>query len=191
MYETRAFFNERAAAWDSKSMHDPENLWTMLRLSDLKPGCCILDVGCGTGVLEPYLLKYEPSMILAVDFAENMIVRAREKLKNPCVEFVCADFYDISGLAFDACFFLSAFPHFPDPERVVLHLTRILKAGGRITISHTQGKSGDATGILEPMLPAQGLLNLLRPYFRIDVIIDNNVLFMISGTKLDPAVNTP
>ena len=185
MYDTRAFFNERAAAWDSKAIHDPENLRTVLRLSDLKPGCSILDAGCGTGLLEPYLLKYEPSLILAVDFAENMIIRAKEKLTDPRVEFICADFFDVTGLMFDACFFLSTFPHFTDPKRAVLHLTWILKAGGRVTISHSQGKSGDSPGILAPMLPAQGLLNLLRPYFRIDVMIDNNILFMISGTRLE------
>lgn len=187
LYDTKTFFNERAAAWDFKSIHNPENIKTMLRLSDLKKECCVIDVGCGTGVLEPYLLAYEPSVVLAVDFAENMIQIARDKLKHPSVEFVCADFYDITGLTFDICFFLSTFPHFPDPKRVVAHLLEILKVGGRVTISHTQGKSGDSAGILAPMLPAQGLLNLLRPHFRIDVIIDNGVMFMVSGTKLDPA----
>lgn len=187
MYDTRTFFNERALVWDFKVIHNPENIKTMLRLSDLKKGCCVLDVGCGTGVLEPYLLRYEPSVVLAVDFAENMITVAKEKLTDSAVEFVCADYFDITGLTFDNCFFLNAFPHFPDPQRVVRHLLAILKTGGRVTISHSQGKSGDGSGILEPMLPAQGLLNLLRPYFRIDVLIDNNILFMISGTKLDPA----
>lgn len=187
MYDTRAFFNERAAVWDFKAIHNTENIKTMLRLSDLKKNCCVLDVGCGTGTLEPYLLEYEPSIILAVDFAENMISIARDKLTHPCVEFVCADFFDITGLTFDNCFFLSAFPHFPDPKRAVRHLLGLLKTGGRVTISHAQGKSNDGAGILAPMLPAQGLINLLRPYFRLDVLIDNNVLFMISGTKLDPA----
>jgi hypothetical protein len=34
------------------------------------------------------------------------------------------------------------------------------------------------------MLPAQGLINLLRPHFRIDVIIDNRAMFLISGVRL-------
>lgn len=186
MYDTRSFFNERAAIWDQKTTHDIENIKTMLRLSDLRSGCCVLDVGCGTGVLEPYLLECHPAIVLAVDFAENMIAVAREKLSDPCIEFVCADFYDITGLTFDNCFFLNTFPHFTDPERAIMHLSRLLKAGGRVTISHVQGKSGDGTGILAPMLPAQGLINLLRPHFRIDVIVDNSVLFMISGVRLDP-----
>lgn len=187
MYDTRTFFNERASVWDFKIIHDPENIKTILRLSDLKKGCCVLDVGCGTGILEPYILEYEPAVILAVDFAENMISIARDKHSHPSVEFVSADFYDIKGLTFDNCFFLNTFPHFPDPKRAVAHLTQLLKTGGRVTISHAQGKSGDGAGILAPMLPAQGLLNLLRPYFRLDVIVDNSVLFMISGTKLDPS----
>lgn len=186
MYDTRAFFNERAAVWDQKTTHDPENIKTILRLSDLKPGCCVLDVGCGTGVLEPYLLDYHPEIVLALDFAENMIAVAQEKHLDSCIEFVCADYYALTGLTFDNCFFLNTFPHFPDPKKAIRHLAGLLKAGGRVTISHTQGKSGDGIGILAPMLPAQGLINLLRPHFRIDVIVDNSVLFMISGVRLDP-----
>jgi demethylmenaquinone methyltransferase/2-methoxy-6-polyprenyl-1,4-benzoquinol methylase len=182
--DVKAFFNERGAVWDYKTPQDPEKLKTVLRLSDLKRGCCVLDVGCGTGLLESYLLDYEPSVVLAVDFAENMIAVAKEKRGHPAVEFVCADYFDIKEFTFDNVFFINTFPHFADPKRAVEHLLGLLKKGGRVTISHSQGKSGDGAGIISPMLPAQGLLNLLRPYFRLDVMVDNNALFMISGVKI-------
>lgn len=181
----RAFFNERAAVWDKHAVIDPEKIKIMLRLSDLRPGCCVLDAGCGTGALEPYLLEYEPSVVLAVDFAENMVAAAKEKLNHPSVEFICADFFELRGMVFDNCFLLNTFPHFPDPKRAVRHISALLKTGGRVTISHAQGKNGGGAGIIRPMLPAQGLINLLQPFFRLDVIVDNNVMFMISGTKLD------
>ncbi len=182
--DAQRFFNERAAVWDAKSPHDPEKIKTVLRLSDLKKGCCVLDVGCGTGALENYILEYEPQVVLAADFAENMIAIAQSKLSHPSVEFVCADFFEIRELAFDNIFFINTFPHFDDPKAAMHHMLELLKTGGRVTISHAQGKSGDGAGIISPMLPAQGLLNLLRPYFRLDVMIDNNVLFMISGVKI-------
>jgi demethylmenaquinone methyltransferase/2-methoxy-6-polyprenyl-1,4-benzoquinol methylase len=184
MYDARDFFNKKASVWDSKTQHDPENIKTVLRLSDLAKGCCVLDVGCGTGVLEGHLIEYEPGVVLAIDFAENMINVAREKLSHPAVQFVCADYFDVKALTFDNVFFINTFPHFSEPKRAVKHLLGLLKSGGRVTISHVQGKAGDGTGIISPMLPAQGLLNLLRPYFRLDVMVDNSVLFMISGIRI-------
>lgn len=187
MYDTRAFFNERAAAWDKKTTFDPEKVKLMLHLCDISPDCTILDVGCGTGMLEPFLLSYRPAKIIAVDFAENMIRAAKKKIRNPAVEFVCKDIFDVSGLQCDYCFFYSAFPHFAEPQKLVAHVTTLLKAGGRLTISHTQGKKNVDAAMADcfsPMLPAQGLINLLKPFYRLDVIIDTNAMFLISGVKL-------
>lgn len=187
MYDTKNFFNDRAAVWDKLSAaHDPEKLCVMLILSDIQPGSVILDVGCGTGVLEPYLMAYSPAKVIAVDFAENMIAEAKAKFSDPHVEFRCADLFELQDLQCDNCFFVSAFPHFPDPEKAVRHATGLLKPGGRLTISNVQGKyCGSGADILNPMLPAQALINVLRPYYRLDVIIDNRTMNVISGTKLN------
>ncbi len=33
-------------------------------------------------------------------------------------------------------------------------------------------------------LPAQQLVNLLRPHYRLDVIVDNRLMQLVSGTRL-------
>lgn len=185
MYDTKTFFNDRADVWDNVNTHDPEKLCMMLLLSDIQSDSVILDIGCGTGILEPYLLAYEPKKIIAVDFAENMIKKANEKLQHPKIQFLCSDFFQLSDISCNYCFFVSTFPHFPDQEAAVKHTVSLLADGGRITISNVQGKyCGQSSNILDPMLPAQTLLNLLRPYFRIDVLVDNRFMFLVSGTKL-------
>ena len=186
MYDTRDFFNDRARVWDKVTTQDPEKLCVMLILSDIRPDSVVLDIGCGTGALEPYLLAYAPARVIAVDFAEKMIQAAKEKLDHPSVEFVCADLFDLKDIQCDNCFFVSSFPHFAEPERAVAHATTLIRPGGRLTISNVQGKyCGQSADIHRPLLPAQGLINLLRPYYRLDVIIDNRALFLISGVKLN------
>ncbi|MDL2232991.1 class I SAM-dependent methyltransferase [Ruminococcaceae bacterium OttesenSCG-928-L11] len=195
MTDTKAFFNGAAKLWANKKPRriDEENVRTVLRLSDIKFGWTILDAGCGAGFLEPYLLRYRPEQIWAVDFAENMIAAAKERVTDPRVSFSCVD---VAEMAFneesvDFCIFYNAFQHFSDQEQLVAHIASLLKPGGRLTISHPQSRrSGEGEDSLFSMLPAQGLINLLRPHFRLDVIIDNNVLFMVSGSKLKP-VDTP
>lgn len=187
MYDTKSFFNDRAGVWDSLAeTQDAEKICVMLLLSDIQPNSVILDIGCGTGSLEPYLLAYSPSRVLAVDFAPNMISEAKLKFQHPNVEFLCADLFDLRDLQVDHCFFVRTFPHFPDPREAVEHTNTLLRPGGRITISNVQGKyCGASADILNPLLPAQSLINLLRPYYRLDVIIDNRAMFLISGIKLN------
>jgi ubiquinone/menaquinone biosynthesis C-methylase UbiE len=114
-----------------------------------------------------------------------MIEAARAKLEHPVVEFLCADFFELKDIQADHAFFVSSFPHFTDQKRAAEQAAAVLRPGGRMTISNIQGKyCADSADILAPMLPAQGLINLLRPYFRIDVIIDNRAMFLISGVRL-------
>ena len=178
------FFNDRAAVWDQNAILDETNIRTMLHLCDIRPGCHILDVGCGTGGLEPFLEEYSPGRVLAIDFAEKMIGAANGKPSFAAVEFRCIDFFHLWSEKFDLILFLSTFPHFPEPDRAVTHAAALLKPGGRLAISHAQGKSGDAEWQRTPPLPAQGLVKLMQPFFRLDVLVDNPAMFMVSGTRI-------
>lgn len=187
MRNTRALFNSRAASWDTSHTQDPEKINLMLTLSDLTEGMDLLDVGCGTGVLEPYLLQYKPRRVVAVDFAEKMIDIAREKLRDSRVEFVCADVFALLGPICHCCFLYNAYPHFPDPHRLLEHLAGLIHPGGRLTISHARGKAGDAFQgqVLcgHPVQPNQGLVNLMRPFFHVDAAVDNGAIFLVSGLR--------
>ena len=189
MSNTKSLFNRRAATWDSSHTHDPEKIELMLALSDLHEGMDFLDVGCGTGVLEPYLLALNPRRILAVDFAENMLAVARRKIQDARAKFICADVFTLSGAICDCCFLYNAYPHFDQPGQLIAHLATLLRPGGRLSISHTRGKAGESymgqTLFGVPVHPNQALVGLMRPYFHVDATVDNNTLFLVSGVLRD------
>jgi demethylmenaquinone methyltransferase/2-methoxy-6-polyprenyl-1,4-benzoquinol methylase len=186
MEGTKSLFNRAASLWDQKeASRDRQTIDILLRLSNLSPGMRMLDAGCGTGILEPFLLEYQPQRIYAVDFAENMIRAAREKFPDERIDYICLDFCELSPERYpcDFCVFYNAFPYFDDAGRVAAHTARLLRPGGRVTISHTQGKQA-ADDLHTRGLPAQGLINALSPYFRLDVLVDNDVMLLVSGIRL-------
>jgi ubiquinone/menaquinone biosynthesis C-methylase UbiE len=139
----KEYFNEAARNWDKK-YYTPQ---LMARLEKLVPefglklGQKILDAGTGTGVLIPFLLRIiGPSgSITAIDYAENMIKVFRSKfsgISNVTVELKNIEELDYFSESFDAAICFGLFPHLERKERALSHLSRVLKQGGRLVISH-------------------------------------------------------
>ena len=63
MNQIEIFFDTMAERWDAVCVHDPGKIRTILDRTNLRQNARILDVGCGTGILESYLLPYEPRQI--------------------------------------------------------------------------------------------------------------------------------
>ena len=139
------FFNTRAATWDEKvAERDVSRLEAMLARIEISPGDTVLDVGTGTGVFVPFLLKKIGSKgrLVCLDFAEGMLDIAREKKFNGNINFLCADIKN-SGLpdeAFNAVVCYSVFPHFDDKPEALSEIIRVLQPGGRIFIAHTSSR---------------------------------------------------
>ena len=87
-----------AERWDAVCVHDPGKIRTILDRTNLRQNARILDVGCGTGILESYLLPYEPRQIVAIDIAGQMIEKARMKYPDhPLIEFLQEDAMSYEG----------------------------------------------------------------------------------------------
>jgi ubiquinone/menaquinone biosynthesis C-methylase UbiE len=142
---TRAYFNRQADTWDEKvAEKDAGKLAGLAARLDLRPGDAVLDVGTGTGVFVPYLLrKIGPGgKLVCLDTAEKMLDRARAKNFKGNIEYVCGD---IAGTGFedetfDAAVCYSSFPHFQDKAVALREINRVLKKGGRLAIGHTSGR---------------------------------------------------
>lgn len=142
---SKQFFNARAATWDEKvAEKDVSRLEAMLARIEILPGDAVLDVGTGTGVFVPFLLKKIGSRgrLVCLDFAEGMLDIAREKNFSGNISFLCADIEN-SGLpdgTFDAVVCYSVFPHFDNKPKALSEICRILQPGSRLFIAHTSSR---------------------------------------------------
>ena len=142
---SKDFFNSRAATWDEKvAEKDVSKLEAMLARLDIKAGDTILDVGTGTGVFVPYLLKKIgcKGRIVCLDFAEEMLRIAKAKGFNGNISYLCADIENsqLPDRSFDAVACYSIFPHFRDKLKIFREINRLLKIGGKLFIFHTDSR---------------------------------------------------
>jgi ubiquinone/menaquinone biosynthesis C-methylase UbiE len=96
----------------------------------------LLDVGCGTGLYWPVLLKY-CTQIVGIDFSKAMVSEARrlveaKKLKHVEARVQNSEDLDFPSESFDSILCMDVLHHIPDIERAISNFNRVLKPGGRV-----------------------------------------------------------
>jgi ubiquinone/menaquinone biosynthesis C-methylase UbiE len=137
------FFNTAAVTWDRR-FHTQELLSFLEGLIPkfrLKQGQKILDVGTGTGILIPFLLKAvgPTGHITAIDFAEKMVEICKAKYArypNVYIKVERIENLPFPNEAFDALTCFGVFPHLDNKELALAQMNRVLKTGGRLIIVH-------------------------------------------------------
>jgi demethylmenaquinone methyltransferase/2-methoxy-6-polyprenyl-1,4-benzoquinol methylase len=192
--EKHDFFNDMASTWDTTNHYDMDKIELMLKLLYIKNNDAVLDVGTGTGVLIPLLLKC-PGNICAIDSAERMIEAARKKFAHPRVTFVHGDVmeYPFDDGAFDHIICYSVFPHFDDKRRTIAHLAKKLKPGGLLSVLHSSSKEKingvhvhvPNRDIMADILPpARGLIACAQNCgLREEIIIDNAEMYLFGARR--------
>ena len=192
MNQIETFFDTMAERWDAVCVHDPGKIRTILDRTNLRQNARILDVGCGTGILESYLLPYEPRQIVAIDIAGQMIEKARVKYPDhPLIEFLQEDAMSYEGKGFDYIILYSAYPHFMRPERLIEHMSDLLVPGGKLVICHSESKEKinthhhrHADRLSLPLPPAREVAALMEPYLLPLVVEDTEQLYIVCGKRL-------
>lgn len=185
----RDFFNNFAPQWDNEPIAEKEIIDTILDNGGIKENVDILDVACGTGVLFPYYLERKVKSITAVDISPEMVKIAKSKF--PQADVICGDAENFTfPHQFDAIMIYNAFPHFPEPEKVIENLSKHLKSGGKISIAHGLSKKEldevhmKSAGKVSNILPeCEELAEMLKPYFNVDIMISNDKMYQVSGIK--------
>ena len=173
-----------------------EKIESMLDTLDIKAGDTVLDVGTGTGILLPLLMRRtSPEKITAIDASEKMIEKAIEKFSNTAVKFIAADIleHSFNGKNFDHIICYSVFPHFEDKPAAIKKLSALLAPGGLLCVIHSSSREKinkththiPSCGInADFLLPAQDYFPLLnRNGLMEENIIDNEEMFMLCGRK--------
>ncbi len=106
---------------------------------EIKEDSLVLDVGCGTGYMLLLLSKkITTGRIVGVDLSSAMIAQAIQKINNyPNIELRQAEVEKIpyANNSFNYIFSTEAFHHFPEPEKALQEMKRVLKEEGKIIIA--------------------------------------------------------
>ena len=186
-----AYFDQASATWDAELVRDEQKISAILDYAGIEAGVSVLDVACGTGVLFPDYLSRSVSQITGVDISSGMIEKAREKCSSPKIKLLCGDIQFMQfDRPFDRCMVYNAFPHFQFPSLLIGCLAKDLREGGRLTIAHGMSRkqldrhhSGSAHAVSVGLMSEQELAGLMAPLFKVDVMISNEQLYVVSGTK--------
>ena len=183
-----SFFDECAPIWDKYQIRNEQVIEAILNNSGIEKGVCVLDVACGTGVLFPDYIK-RGAIVTAVDISPEMVKIAKEKF--PELNVICGDVEELDfSEKFDAIVIYNAFPHFPNPEGLVKKLSELLKNGGRLSVAHGMSReallkhhSGAAKEVSLELPEAEKLAKIFEPYFKVDVMISDDLMYQVSGIK--------
>jgi len=95
-----------------------------------------LEIGCGTGKNTEWLLQ-KAEHITAVDFSEEMLFRAKEKIRSTNVEFRQADIngeWNFTEKGFDLIAFSLVLEHIENLDHIFKEAYKKLNVGGHVYI---------------------------------------------------------
>ncbi len=135
------YFNERVDLFEPPLPKGvPERLEATVEASRLQRGERVLDVGTGTGILIPYILKHGPSEVHACDLAENMLRRVKEKFPQVIVHRSDVGSLQLPDDSLDVVFINACFSNIVDKSKSLNNLYRLLCEKGRLVVSHPLGR---------------------------------------------------
>ena len=194
--EVIQFFDRLAPNWDADMVRNEGVIKTILDNAGVEAGKDILDVACGTGVLIPDYISRGVASVTAIDISPKMIEIAQSKFlqkrkssSSPELSIICGDVetYEFEKL-FDCIVIYNAFPHFPDPDRLIAGLAKKLKPGGKLTIAHGLSRErinshhkGSASHVSNGLMPVGILVGIFAKYLSVDMYISDDKMYQVCG----------
>lgn len=201
--EVIAFFDRLAPQWDAGMVRNEAVIDTILDNAGVCSGKEVLDVACGTGVLIPDYCKRNVKSVTAIDISPKMTEIAKNKfeaggnIKNTesngtsKIDIICGDVetYEFERL-FDCIVIYNAFPHFPDPGRLIKNLSGKLKPGGILTVAHGMSRekinahhSGSAMHVSNGLMSSEELASIFSEALKVITVISDDMMYQVTGQK--------
>lgn len=185
-----SFFDSLADSWDSDMVKSDEIIEKILKNSHFKSGQNVLDVACGTGVMFDYYLSIGAKSIVGIDISPKMCEISQKKYKDKDkVSVLCGDVTEYPFCEkFDLIVVYNAFPHFPEPEKLIEVLSSLLNEGGRLTVAHGEPRAridarhkGSASKVSVALMEAEELAKLFSRFLEVETVISDDTMYQVVG----------
>ena len=192
----REFFNALAESWDTTRAHDPARLRELTARTGIGSGDTVLDIGCGTGVLIPFLRERvgDSGRVLGLDIADNMVKIAADKFAR--FDNVAVRRADIMEFSTDCLFqhvtCLNFFPHIQDrPAFLRKVIGEWLAPEGFLHVFHDISRTrvnaihGESKTVKKDRLPPCGEVGELfrAAGFIVEVCFETDESYFVRGRK--------
>lgn len=185
------FFDRAASHWDADMIRNDAVIAKILDGARVRPGIRVLDVACGTGVVIPDYLSRGAASVTAVDISPEMARIAKAKFPQEEVRVLCGDIEALElREKFDCVMVYNAFPHFPDPEKLIATLAGLLAPGGTLTVAHGMSREkidrhheGAASKVSVGLMHEDKLAQIFEKHLTVTVKISNRDMYQVTGTK--------
>jgi len=198
------FFNESADKWidmwyrDQKTGEQKKHKKDFARLFSMIPlrnGDFVLDAGCGTGIIVPYILAAigPKGKLYELDFAERMIEINRTLHRQENIQFIVSDVENapLDDKSCDVAICFSCFPHFQDKEKSIQTIGRILKDNGVLVIAHFASSEGinnhhkSCHAVMHDHLPTGAAMRemIANAGFNLESFVDEKNFYYIQARK--------
>jgi len=105
------------------------------------------------------------------------------------VEVICGDVEATEfGKRFDCIVVYNAFPHFPEPARLIETLSGLLKPGGYLTVAHGMSRAaidhhheGHASKVSQGLMHEDALAAIFRRYLTLTAKISTDRMYQVTG----------
>ena len=187
-----AFFDALAPQWDAEMICDEQIVAKILDGTNMQAGQRVLDVACGTGIMIPHYLARGAARVIAIDISPEMAKIAGEKFAgDKRVEVLCGDVEETAfDRPFDTIVIYNAFPHFPEPEKLIACLSTLLVPGGTLTVAHGMSRakidahhSGAAHKVSMGLMHEDELTAIFAKYLDVTVKISDDRMYQVTGVK--------
>ncbi len=192
---TRRYFNGLAAQWSAQESKTTEEIFRLLAHLNLSRCHSILDLGCGNGVLFPFLahLTNGKAQIFAIDFAERMVRSAKQRnCRSVHLLCGCARYLPFKKNCIDLIIAFQVFPHIRGKQLALQECWRVLKPSGELAIVHRHGSQQinamheQIGGIVKNhrLPPATEMAQLLKyAGFEVTQVVDRSEEYLVCGKK--------
>ena len=131
-------YNLTAHLYNSRYIEEQnDKIEEILGIIELNSKCSILDIGCGTGLLFPYLGNH-PHITVGLDLSKQMLEKAKHSTRskdNVHLILADADYIPLRELSFNVILAITLLQNMPDGAQTLQETKRVMTANAKLVVT--------------------------------------------------------